>query len=100
VEIRTERFDDSSLPDGDGMYEYRYVGTTFHVTEDTRALILRVYDEEPDLATLVAPTFWTLNELRDGLLGTALRMLRDSSGIRRVRLYNRMTGTYLDERVI
>lgn len=59
MEIRTEHFDDSSEPGENGMYAYQYIGTTYHVSEDDRRLILRSYDDSPGELTLVHPSAWT-----------------------------------------
>ncbi len=94
MEIRTESFDDSSAPDEAGMYEYQYRGTHYHVTEGDRALIFRSYDYEPGELTLIHPSAWTREELRDGLIGRAIRSLCASTGARVIRLYNREVGNY------
>jgi hypothetical protein len=94
MESRAESFDDSGLPDEDGMHEYQYRGTQYHVMEGERTLIFRSYDEEPGELTLIHPTTWTREELRDGLIGRAFRSLRAATGARAIRLYDREAGNY------
>lgn len=94
MEIRTESFDDSSPPGEDGMYEYQYRGTHYHVSEGDHALIFRSYDDEPGELTLVHPTVWTRDDLRHGLIGRAIRSLRVATGARVIRLYDRTGGGY------
>ena len=100
MDIRTERFDENSRVDEDGSYEYRYTGTTYIVRDGSQELVLRSYDSEPDVLTLVWPTAWTAEDLVGGLLARAVRLLRQQTSIRVVRLYNRMTGDYSDERFV
>jgi hypothetical protein len=100
MEIRTDRFDDSSAPDENGMYEYQYTGTNYHVSEGDRTLIFRSYDDsEPGELTLIHPTEWTQEDLRGGLIARAIRSLYATAGARVIRLYNRTTGGY-SERVM
>lgn len=94
MEIRTEHFDDSSEPDENGMYEYQYIGTSYHVSEVDRRLILRSYDDSPGELTLVYPAAWTPGDLRDGLIGRAIRALHATTGARVIRLYDRVSGGY------
>lgn len=94
MEIRAENFDDSSPPDENGMYEYQYRGTHYHVSEGDRTLIFRSYHDQPGELTLVHPTAWTPEDLRDGLIGRAIRSLCASTGARVICLYDRVVGNY------
>ena len=97
MEIRTELFDDSSEPDENGMYEYQYRGTTYHVSEGGRTLILRSYDDSPGELTLIHPSAWTAEDLGDGLIGRAIRALHAATGARVIRLYDSTSGAYSKE---
>lgn len=94
MEIRAESFDDSSPPDMDGMYEYQYRGTHYHVSEGDRALIFRSYDEEPGELTLIHPREWSRQELGIGLIGRAIRSLRATTGAHVILLFDRIIGNY------
>jgi hypothetical protein len=97
VEFRSERFDDASLPNPDGTYDYRYTGVTYFATmPEGREIVFRVYDDEPTVAGLVAPTSWTPEWLQSPSVREALRLLQQLTGVQALRLYNKMSGTFSD----
>jgi len=97
VDFRSERFDDASLPNPDGTYDYRYTGVRyFATTPDGREMEFRVYDDEPTVAGLVAPTSWSPEWLQSPPIREALRLLQQHTGVQTLRLYNKMSGTFTD----
>src|ERR671933_796736 len=94
MEISTERFDDSSLPDDNGLYEYRYTGVVYTFREGGNSLIFRRYDDEPSTAPLLQPSDWYPRLFRAGLFHEAVEYLRREEGVTAIKAYNQMTGTY------
>ena len=92
--VEIERFNDSSPPDPDGMYEYQYRGVVYRVRVGPEELALRVYDGETKVATLISPAAWTTEWLAGPAFQEACRYLREQTGVRRVQMYNPLTGTY------
>ncbi|NJL54544.1 hypothetical protein HC928_04615 [bacterium] len=94
MEISTERFDDSSLPDEGGQYEYRYTGVVYTFVASNQQLVFRRYDDEPSIATLLRPSDWHADLLRADLFLEAVEYLRREGGVTTIKAYNRMKGTY------
>jgi hypothetical protein len=51
-----ERFDDVGPQDSDGYYEYAYHGYNYVIGVDERTFLVRTYDDEPGVATVIDPT--------------------------------------------
>lgn len=95
--VRSERFDEASLPKPDSTHEYRYKGMTYvAAAPDGPEFIFRVYDEEPTVANMIAPTTWSPDWLESPRVREVFRLLQQRAGVRSLRLYNRLSGTFAD----
>lgn len=94
MEVRTDRFDDRSEPNSQGLNEYIYVGADLHFGADGETLTFRLYDHEPSVATLVSPGGWRPDVYASSLFRDALVYLRDRRAARSVHVYHPETGTY------
>jgi hypothetical protein len=95
VEVRAEPFDERSEPGPSGLYEWIYVGTNFHFSEDDAApLVFRRYDDSPEVATLVSPAGWQPDVYTAALFRAATAFLREDRGIRSVHVYNPASGAF------
>ena len=52
-----ERFDDVAPENPDGTVDYAYRGYNYVIAVGEHTFLVRIYDTEPDVATVVDPTF-------------------------------------------
>jgi hypothetical protein len=91
MELRSERFDESSLPEAHGRRAYEHTGTTYFVTADGTEYVFSADDEAPTVARLMVPRAWLIDELVAGDLGRAIDYLGAHSPVEQVELGNRMS---------
>jgi sugar/nucleoside kinase (ribokinase family) len=94
MEISTKRFDDSSLPDESGQYEYRYTGVVYTFVASDREFVFRLYDDEPSAATLLQPSDWNADLFNTESFRKAVGYLRLNKGVKTIKAYNHMMGSY------
>jgi hypothetical protein len=94
MEVSVERFDDSSLPDEDGLCDYRYAGVVYTFEADGQKLIFRRYDDEPAVATLLEPLDWHADFFPADLFGAAVEYLHRQDGVITIKAYRHVTGTF------
>ena len=96
MEIREERFDESSRSDADGAEGYRHVGTTYRITADGETLIFRRFDQVPARADLLQPRGWTEAWLQGPAFRAAASYLARKAGVTAIRLSNALSGGFED----
>lgn len=96
LDVREERFDESSRSADDGSQDYRYVGTTYRITEGGEMLIFRRFDDVPARADLLDPRGWSDEWLQGPAFRAAASYLALKAGVTAVRLSNAQSGAYED----
>ena len=94
MKVRTERFDDRSEPDVNGLHEYIYVGANVHFDAGAETLTFRLYDDEAGLATLVDPPGWQSDLYAGTLFRDAVAFLRAEHAINRINVYHPACGSF------
>lgn len=88
MEVRVEPFDDRSEPDEHGFYEYIYVGTNLHFSEDGEPVTFRLDDDEPGVATLVAPPGWRPDVYAGALFRDAIAYMRERRAVEAIHVHH------------
>ncbi len=97
MDVREERFNESSPSKPENTDGYRYVGTTYRITEGGETLIFRKFDEVPARADLVEPVAWTDAWLGGPAFRAATAYLAHKAGISAVRLCSPSSGAFTDD---
>ncbi|WP_259740035.1 hypothetical protein [Pseudomonas brassicacearum] len=85
--MKSTRFDDV---DHDLGYEYR--GYNYNIQNEEAVFLIRIYDDEPNLATVVHPTTMSAN----AGLKKLVEFLQSELGVSRISLYKGDLGSYAD----
>lgn len=85
--MRSTRFDDV---DRDFGYEYR--GYNYDIQNEEDVFLIRIYDDEPEQATVVRPTTMSKN----GNLRKLVEFLQSELGMSKIRLYKGDLGSYAE----
>ncbi len=94
MEIHREDFDEHSDPDANGLYEWRYVGTSWRFVDAGLELCFRRYADEPTVATLISPPGWRPDVFASALFQQTRAWLRAHEQIEIVQVYHPPTGTF------
>lgn len=88
--VNKERFDDVGPQDSDGYYEYAYRGFNYTLVADGHTFLVRAYDDEPGVATVIDPTnARTRPEAR-----MLVQFITETLGCTSVQFYCGPVGTY------
>lgn len=85
--VKSTRFDDV---DHDLGYEYR--GYNYDIQYEEAVFLIRIYDDEPGLATVVRPTTMSAN----ASLKKLVEFLQSELGVSRISLYKGDLGSYAE----
>ncbi|MDE3052998.1 MAG: hypothetical protein KGJ70_03870 [Gemmatimonadota bacterium] len=96
MDVREERFDESSRANAVAEEGYRHVGTTYRITEGGETLLYRKFDQVPARADLLQPRGWTEAWLQASAFRAAASYLAQQAGITAIRLSNALSGGFED----